>query len=41
MPDASLRGDCSRCIGLCCVALAFDRGPGDVAPDVAPNFYPA
>lgn len=28
MPDdASLRGDCSRCIGLCCVALAFDRGP--------------
>ena len=24
--DASLRGDCSRCIGLCCVALAFDRG---------------
>ena len=27
MPDdASLRGDCSRCIGLCCVALAFDRG---------------
>ena len=28
MPDdASLRGDCSRCVGLCCVALAFDRGP--------------
>ena len=25
--DASLRGDCTRCIGLCCVALAFDRGP--------------
>ena len=25
--DASLRGDCSRCAGLCCVALAFDRGP--------------
>ena len=24
--DASLRGDCSRCLGLCCVALAFDRG---------------
>jgi len=22
-----LRGDCSRCIGLCCVALSFDRGP--------------
>ena len=27
MTDASLRGDCDRCIGLCCVALAFDRGP--------------
>jgi hypothetical protein len=27
MTDASLRGDCSRCAGLCCVALAFDRGP--------------
>ena len=27
MTDASLRGDCPRCIGLCCVALAFDRGP--------------
>ena len=25
MTDASLRGDCSRCVGLCCVALAFDR----------------
>jgi hypothetical protein len=25
--NAPLRGDCSRCIGLCCVALAFDRGP--------------
>ena len=25
-PDL-LRGDCSRCIGLCCVALSFDRGP--------------
>ena len=22
-----LRGDCGRCIGLCCVALSFDRGP--------------
>ena len=22
-----LRGDCSRCIGLCCVALSFERGP--------------
>jgi hypothetical protein len=27
MDDASLRADCSRCIGLCCVFLAFDRGP--------------
>jgi hypothetical protein len=27
MTDESLRGDCSRCIGLCCVLLAFDRGP--------------
>ena len=27
MTDASLRSDCSRCIGLCCVFLAFDRGP--------------
>jgi hypothetical protein len=27
MTDASLRGDCSHCIGLCCVVLAFDRGP--------------
>jgi len=27
MTDATLRGDCDRCIGLCCVALAFDRGP--------------
>ncbi len=25
--DPSLRADCSRCIGLCCIALAFDRGP--------------
>lgn len=23
----TLRGDCARCIGLCCVVLAFDRGP--------------
>lgn len=23
--DASLRADCRRCAGLCCVALAFDR----------------
>lgn len=26
MDDANLRGDCSRCIGLCCVMLSFDRG---------------
>jgi hypothetical protein len=25
--DASLRADCGRCVGLCCVALAFDRSP--------------
>jgi hypothetical protein len=25
--DASLRADCARCVGLCCVALAFDRSP--------------
>ncbi|KRA55337.1 hypothetical protein ASD80_13040 [Devosia sp. Root635] len=23
--DASLRADCGRCAGLCCIALAFDR----------------
>lgn len=33
--DASLRGDCSRCLGLCCVALAFDRGPGFAFDKVA------
>jgi hypothetical protein len=26
MDDATLRADCSRCIGLCCIVLAFDRG---------------
>lgn len=25
MSDDMLRPDCSRCVGLCCVALAFDR----------------
>lgn len=25
--DATFRGDCGRCAALCCVALAFDRGP--------------
>lgn len=28
MDDASLRADCGRCIGLCCVLLAFDAGNG-------------
>lgn len=27
MDDATLYADCTRCIGLCCVLLAFDRGP--------------
>ena len=27
MDDASFRGDCGRCIGLCCSELSFDRGP--------------
>jgi hypothetical protein len=27
MTSASLSADCSRCAALCCVALAFDRGP--------------
>jgi hypothetical protein len=27
MSDATFRGDCGRCAGLCCVLLAFDRGP--------------
>ncbi len=27
MDDASFRGDCDRCAGLCCVALSFERGP--------------
>lgn len=27
MDNATFRGDCARCAGLCCVALAFDRGP--------------
>ena len=25
--NSSLRADCARCAALCCVALAFDRGP--------------
>lgn len=27
MDDAKLRADCARCVGLCCVAPAFDRSP--------------
>ena len=27
MSETSFRGDCSRCAGLCCVMLSFDRGP--------------
>jgi hypothetical protein len=27
MDASSFRGDCGRCAGLCCLALAFDRGP--------------
>jgi hypothetical protein len=27
MNVATLRADCARCAGLCCVALAFDRSP--------------
>jgi len=27
MDTAALRPDCDRCAALCCVALAFDRGP--------------
>lgn len=43
--DATFRGDCGRCAGLCCVALAFDRGPlfaldkpaGEACPHLAPD----
>lgn len=27
MDDVRLRADCTRCSGLCCVALSFDRSP--------------
>lgn len=45
MDDASFRGDCGRCVGLCCVALAFDRGPlfaidkpaGQACPNLGPD----
>ena len=28
MDDAELQSDCSRCVGLCCVALSFSRADG-------------
>ncbi|WEK04679.1 MAG: hypothetical protein P0Y65_21330 [Candidatus Devosia phytovorans] len=28
MADADLQSDCSRCVGLCCIALAFSRPDG-------------
>jgi hypothetical protein len=37
MGERELRADCNRCVGLCCVAFAFDRGPAfafDKAADV-------
>jgi uncharacterized protein YjbI with pentapeptide repeats len=41
-----LRADCSRCVGLCCVALAFaasadfalDKLAGDACPNLGPDF---
>jgi len=41
-----LHADCSRCVGLCCVALAFaasadfaiDKAPGDACPNLGPDF---
>lgn len=41
-----LHADCSRCVGLCCVALAFaasadfaiDKAPGDPCPNLQPDF---
>lgn len=38
MDEAMLHADCTNCIGLCCVLLAFDRGPlfgSDKPPGVA------
>ncbi len=41
-----LRADCSRCVGLCCVALAFaasadfaiDKPVGEACPNLGPDF---
>ncbi len=41
-----LRADCSRCVGLCCVALAFsasadfafDKSAGEACPHLGPDF---
>lgn len=40
MTDAMFRGDCAGCIGLCCVALSFDRGPLFVADKAAGDACP-
>jgi uncharacterized protein YjbI with pentapeptide repeats len=44
--STELRADCSRCVGLCCVALAFaasadfafDKPAGDACPNLGPDF---
>jgi hypothetical protein len=44
MNVATLRADCARCAGLCCVALAFDRSPlfaiHKAAGEPCPNLEP-
>lgn len=35
MDDSSLRADCARCAGLCCVGLSFQRASGHFAFDKA------
>ena len=45
MDDASFRGDCDRCAGLCCATLSFERGPlfaldkpaGEACPHLGPD----
>jgi hypothetical protein len=37
---APLKGDCKNCIALCCVALAFDRGPSFAANKAAGEACP-
>ena len=45
-PREALRADCSRCVGLCCVAtafsrsadFAFDKAAGEPCPELAPGF---